>query len=113
MARMIANRPTGRIRGKEECGPRKPKERGNKPNEPTWPANPWNEKEMARMGTQWAIQIKALVWTMPVPRKVMQAQKLTHASRCRRQTLPSMCGRRIRRRNDKNGVGMKEDKPRW
>ena len=36
-----------------------------------------------------------------------------HASRRRRQTLPSKRGRRIRHRSSKNGVGMKEDKSRW
>ena len=46
----------GRIRDKNEIsGLRKPKERGNGPNGPTWPAGPWNEKEMAGIGTQWAI----------------------------------------------------------
>ena len=55
----------GRIRDKNEIsGLRKPKERGNGPNGPTWPAGPWNGKETARIGTQWAIRIEALVWAM-------------------------------------------------
>ena len=46
----------GRIRDKNEInGLRKPKERGNAPNEPTWPAGLWNGKEMAGIVTQWAI----------------------------------------------------------
>ena len=37
MAGIIANGPMGRIRGKDEIiGPRKPKKRGSKPNEPAW-----------------------------------------------------------------------------
>jgi len=37
MVGMPTNRRTGGIRGKEEVnGPRKPKERDSKPNEPTW-----------------------------------------------------------------------------
>ena len=86
----------GRIRDKNEInGLRKPKERGNGPNGPTWPVGLWNGKEMAGIGTQRAIQTKALVWAMPVSRRVMQAQKPKHAPHRRRQTLPSMCGRRI------------------
>jgi len=37
MAGIIASRPTGRIRGKDEVsGPRKPKKKGNKPNGLAW-----------------------------------------------------------------------------
>ena len=50
-----------RIRGKDEVsGSGKPKERGNKPNGPTWPTGLWNGREMARIGTQWAIWAEAL-----------------------------------------------------
>ena len=52
-------------------------------------------------------------YSMEGRKTVMQAQKPTHASRYRRKTLPSMRGRRIQRRSSKNGIGMKEDKPRW
>ena len=62
MAGMTASRLMGRIREKhEETRPKKPKERGNRPNGPTWLASPWNGKGMARMGTQWAIQTEALI----------------------------------------------------
>ena len=68
MAGITANRPMRRIRGKDEViGSRKPKKRGNKPNWPTWPASPWKGREMTGIGTQWAKQAKALVWTMPIP----------------------------------------------
>ena len=87
MIGIIANRPMGRIRGKYEVNrPGKPKERGNRPNGPTWPVGPWNGKEMAGIGTQRAIQTEALVWAMPVSRRVMQAQKPKHAPHRRRQT---------------------------
>ena len=49
-------------------------------------------------------------WQEQAPRRVMQAQKPMHASRRRRQSLPSTCSRRIWCKSDKNGVGMKEDK---
>ena len=56
MAGMTVGRPMGRIRGKdEESGLEKPKERGYRPNGPTWLASPWNGQGMAGIGTQWAI----------------------------------------------------------
>ena len=72
MAGITINRPMGRIKGKDKvCGPRKPKERSNRPNGPTWPVGPWNEKGLAGLGAQWAVQTEALVWAMPVSRRVM------------------------------------------
>ena len=62
MAGMTVGRPMGRIRGKdEESEPEKPKERGYRPNGPTWLASPWNGQGMAGIGTQWAIRTEALV----------------------------------------------------
>ena len=112
MAGITANWSIGRIGGNDEAsGLRKPKERGNEPN---GPISPWKRRAMARIGTQWATREKALIWTMPfhggTKKIVMQAQKVTHASHCRRQTLPNTRGRRIQHKNSKNSVGTKEDK---
>ena len=52
MARITANRPMGRtMRKDEESRSEKPKERGNRPNGSTWPADPWNGKGMAGICT--------------------------------------------------------------
>ena len=57
-------------RGKSKAiGPEKPKERGNKPNGPTWLADPWKERGMVEVETKWAIQAETFVWTMPSPRR--------------------------------------------
>ena len=45
-------------------------------------------------------------------KRVMQTHKPTHASRHRRKTLPSKRDRRIQCKSGRNGIGMKEDKPR-
>ena len=94
MARMTANRPTRRIRGKNKIsGPRKPKERNNEPSGPIWPASPWKERGMVEIGTQWTIRAKAFVWTMAIPRrdeKGNASPKDKHYSvRVERTKLPS------------------------
>ena len=62
MIGITASKPIGRIRGIDESsGLGTPKKRGNEPNRPTWPAGLWKGREVAGIGTQWAIRAEALI----------------------------------------------------